>query len=491
MKIKCENPVIIVNRYLAACVATHKTVYMNGDIWNFTLPIPSNRYRRHIDPRAIYSDFPYKWFSPSQTGVTPETIENYYVFDRETGETFPVYHLVPCNHCSLCREKRAKEWQARCLAETATSDYPPLFITLTYSPENRPYMEQEDGTLGVLPSLDKSDYQKFLKRLRIRLERAGLKHGDSLRYVLCGEYGKETKLPHYHLLLWNMPFIAGDGKRSSFEALHDVIRSAWNKGNVYIEKCIDGSGKYCLKYMRKGSNNPEGTLPCFFAASRRPGIGREWCDQQKEFYRANPQVATLNIFNKFADGKFSPINTTTVPQYFKSLWFPTLSRLLSKDVRDKVERYVQLARILVYAAYRLECPKECDDVADKECDVAAKFFFLPIDFQGWHPARNDRRHIASFAADVKWQRPHYTLRPEIYKTHFHHEIEEWSYLHEYLMNYKFDQDKTLKLLNLHAEHSAYLAQTASMFDFDVRDEIARVARANARLERSRRSDANL
>lgn len=460
---------------------------MNGQVWNFSLPRPSERYDRTFDPRAIYSDFPWQWFYPCNNAVTPDVVENYYVFNDD-GECFPVYHVVPCNKCSLCRARKAKDWQARCLAESNTSDYPPLFVTLTYAPQFRPYIIKDDGTLSDAPSLLKEDYQKFLKRLRIRLDRAGLMHGKSLRYVICGEYGKNTHLPHYHMLIWNMPFISGDGENSSWEALSLLFRRAWKKGNVKIEKCYDSSGKYCLKYMRKGSNNPCGTNPCFFEASRRPGIGREWCDQKKEFYRANPQLVTLNIYNKFTDNPKFKYNTTRIPDYFASLWFPTLSRLMKQDVREKVERFVYLSRMLVYGAERFGVIGDSEFHCDREVDVSNKYFFLPIDYRGWKPDRLTRHVVDVWVDKMNWYQPKFELRTIWYNDHFAPEIDEANKLYDFLMSYNFNSDEILRLIDLHQEHSDYMASQAALIDFDVKDEVARIERENTRLFRAGRGD---
>lgn len=64
---------------------------------------------------------------------------------------------LPCGQCIGCRITRSKHWATRCIHE-ASLHPDNSFITLTYNPENLP----PDG------GLIKSDFQKFMKRLRRR-----------------------------------------------------------------------------------------------------------------------------------------------------------------------------------------------------------------------------------------------------------------------------------------------------------------------------------
>ena len=87
----------------------------------------------------------------------------------------PIYleklqNFVPCRKCSECKMSRAKEWAVRLYSELKTTDKS-CFITLTYSDENNPII------------LKKSDFQKFIKRLR--------KDYD-IKYFACGEYGDKN-----------------------------------------------------------------------------------------------------------------------------------------------------------------------------------------------------------------------------------------------------------------------------------------------------------
>lgn len=62
---------------------------------------------------------------------------------------------LPCGQCMGCKLERSRQWAMRCVHE-ASQHRDNCFITLTYDAKNLP----PDG------SLIKSDYQKFMKRLR-------------------------------------------------------------------------------------------------------------------------------------------------------------------------------------------------------------------------------------------------------------------------------------------------------------------------------------
>lgn len=64
------------------------------------------------------------------------------------------------------------------------------FVTLTYDEAHMPFP----------PSLQYSDFQKFMKRLRKDFP------DRKLRFFMCGEYGSENFRPHYHLCLFGADF---------------------------------------------------------------------------------------------------------------------------------------------------------------------------------------------------------------------------------------------------------------------------------------------
>ena len=116
---------------------------------------------------------------------------------------------VACGQCIGCRLERSRQWAIRCVNE-ASLYRGNCFITLTYSDE---YLPQNK-------SLDKRDFQLFMKRLRKEFS------SERIRYFHCGEYGCSCKVcglsaklcrrvgcgsfveglgrPHYHALFFFM-----------------------------------------------------------------------------------------------------------------------------------------------------------------------------------------------------------------------------------------------------------------------------------------------
>lgn len=140
---------------------------------------------------------------------------------RLTGETIP----VPCGKCPNCLRRRVSAWSFRLMQEEKFCSSA-LFITLTYSTAHVPL------TPNGFMSITKRDPQLFFKRLR----KAHPK-GTQIRYYLCGEYGSDTKRPHYHAIIFN--------------AQVSLIQDAWALGSVHYGTVTAASVGYCLKYMCK------------------------------------------------------------------------------------------------------------------------------------------------------------------------------------------------------------------------------------------------
>jgi hypothetical protein len=274
--ILCEKPKYILNpAFKDALLRTGKYVYNGNATFVPEMQLAAWRW-----------NFPYALFSPkaidSQNFASYQ--DSYYAIDRDD-DAVPMFLAIPCRKCALCRKRNAREWMFRAVAETQSSRSVPYFITLTYNPANRPV----DG-------VDKKHVQDFLKRLRQILTRDH-DYTEKIRYFAAAEYGSHTKLPHYHLILWNMPV------HMSAMDVYKIVHQAWsvrkrvyNKlthrfdwdyvgelGFVYCKPCTQGGIQYCMKYMRKESDVPEGCKPTFYLSSRRGGgLGYKWCLDMKQ-----------------------------------------------------------------------------------------------------------------------------------------------------------------------------------------------------------------
>lgn len=156
------------------------------------------------------------------------------------------------------------------------------FATLTYAPEFLP----------VAGSLVPADFQKFMKRLRKCF------FPRKVRFFHAGEYGEDTKRPHYHALFFGIDF--ADKVPWSVRGVHPVFRSReltrlWGRGECELGGVTFESAAYVARYaMKKISGEAsdwlyevvdEGTGEVhlrereYATMSRRPGIGRAWFDR--------------------------------------------------------------------------------------------------------------------------------------------------------------------------------------------------------------------
>ena len=169
---------------------------------------------------------------------------------------------VPCGKCIYCFQNRQDEWRTRLNIEMKYS-FTAYFVTLTYAEEFCPY------------DVSKSDFQKFMKRLRSYMS-------IPLRYFAISEYTPTgTQRPHFHFAVFFKTFV-------SLDELDVEVRKAWPLGFVTIGDLNDGRidymSTYCIKYFNKP---PAGHKPNFMLSSRRPCIGAEYLTDEMRDYHHN------------------------------------------------------------------------------------------------------------------------------------------------------------------------------------------------------------
>lgn len=317
-QILCDKPVVILNPSFKNLLLRYKMYHTpSGDV-----RINFESYNKYL------YEFPYNLFSPRRNNITIENLDDYYVIDHITGNIFPMYIQVPCGKCPICRNKKAKEWSFRAMCENATSETQPIFVTLTYNNKHLPKS-------GIF----KEEIQLFMKRLRIKLDRLNIKH--NLRYFACGEYGTKSGRPHYHMIIWNFPYFETVSRRLK------IIESSWSVptgryakngspivdqlGFCYCVPCEQGAISYVMKYMRKEPTVPKYMNPTFFLSSRKNGgIGAAYARKYKEYYRIHPDQLDMSVLDPYSGKSL----TMTIPQYYKRIFFPCLSQIVSKEVRD-------------------------------------------------------------------------------------------------------------------------------------------------------------
>lgn len=198
---------------------------------------------------------------------------------------------LPCGQCIGCKLTRSITWATRAMHEAQEHENN-CFITLTYNNANIP----EDY------SLDKTHFQKFLKRLRRQIEPA------KISYFMAGEYGDETWRPHYHALIFGYDFpdkIQVQSKDvSNPYFLSTQLTSLWKKGNHIITNLTFETAAYVARYCTKKITGEKAEAhynriisdwdeitgeintyqevqlePEYGTMSRKPAIGKTWLEK--------------------------------------------------------------------------------------------------------------------------------------------------------------------------------------------------------------------
>jgi len=182
--------------------------------------------------------------------------------------------VVPCGSCSGCRAEQARQWAVRMMHEARMHDFA-WFLTLTYAEEHLP----ENG------SLCPADLRSFVRDLRREYP------PRSVSYFTCGEYGEVTQRPHYHAVLFGVPFV--DRYVDNLCGRPQVWRSSgleriWGRGICEFSPVTMGSASYVAGYVTKklasqGDYVAEDTGEClvrpFARMSLKPAIGRRWIEK--------------------------------------------------------------------------------------------------------------------------------------------------------------------------------------------------------------------
>lgn len=150
---------------------------------------------------------------------------------------------VSCGKCYECIRTRKREWLQRILSEVSVSDVC-FFSLISYNDENYPSPDVAD----------KVAIQKFIKRLRVALERnfsngSGFK--PKLKYFIVSEYGEERNRLHYHALFFLRHV---DETVLPRQIWKELLEKEWGKGFCSAFYLEPKTAKYCVKYIQKQYN---------------------------------------------------------------------------------------------------------------------------------------------------------------------------------------------------------------------------------------------
>lgn len=228
-------------------------------------------------------------------------------------------------------------WSRRCMHEKSLYSHN-CFLTLTY----------DDSHLPQGGFLRSRDLVLFIKRLRkfgendsIAILRDPVVR--SIRYFACGEYGKRSLRPHYHLLLFNCNFADRYKVGKEYYESPTVARlwsdpkSKVSYGTHKIGDVTAASAAYCAKYCVKPGDVPEWVcretgevrpLP-FVRMSSNPGIGKRWLEQ----FHDELQSGFLVV-----DGQ-----RVQIPLYYKrklppATWVKMKLSMMAFDYEEKSDR---------------------------------------------------------------------------------------------------------------------------------------------------------
>lgn len=199
--------------------------------------------------------------------------------------------VLPCGRCVGCRLERSRQWAIRCEKEIQMVEAAgggSSFITLTF----------DDKHLFKRPnpwSLDKTEFPKFMKRLRFRItdpdDKLFFIHREHrVRYFHCGEYGDEGDRPHYHAILFNYYFddlIYDSVKNGHTLYTSPKLQLLWPYGKCIVGKATFDSCAYVARYIMKKRLGKDAIsyylsrqiIPEYVTMSRRSGIGKTWLDE--------------------------------------------------------------------------------------------------------------------------------------------------------------------------------------------------------------------
>lgn len=237
--------------------------------------------------------------------------------------------------------RNVNQWSFRLIEEEKRAKSS-MFVTLTYDTKYVPI------TAKGFMTLDYSDVQKFIKRLRKR-------HQDKnypVKYLCVGEYGTKKNRPHYHLIMFN--------------ATQEDISDTWMVngdpiGSIYIGNVSGASVAYTLKYMMK-----EGKIPMHANDDRVPefrrmskGLGKNYLTEEMIKYHRKDEITFV------ASGK----NKIAMPRYFKQkIW----NRLELDLMNLKNEGDLQLRQDQKANQYERENQKIYEDGKRKESTIKSK-----------------------------------------------------------------------------------------------------------------------
>lgn len=235
--------------------------------------------------------------------------------------TFP----LPCGKCIECRLEYSRSWAVRSVHESKIHEKN-CFITLTYSDDKLPAVTYSpkiksrgafnpDAAELKRSQLPYDEFQRFMKKLRAKVydnklkeifphekteegrrnrarkeldkdTKKSLTESLAISFFVTGEYGDQTKRPHWHALLFNYrpsdeeyKYTTDRGDRV-FESAE--LTELWANGNVEYGELTFESAAYVARYAAKklihGNDDTHDFEP-LSKKSQRNAIGKRFLEK--------------------------------------------------------------------------------------------------------------------------------------------------------------------------------------------------------------------
>lgn len=284
---------------------------------------------------------------------------------------------VPCRKCWACQLNYSAEWATRIMLEAQKYESN-WFITLTYDDDHLPILEElqttehwEDisGNVETMDVTYKNDgtqadgtllpehMDTFINTLRKKFERKG---HNGIKYFYAGEYGENTRRPHYHIILLNCPLDINLFYNTHVDSNFKIhwkskeIDEIWKKGMIDVAElewsCAAYVARYCTKKISFNSDKREYysqlKLPEYTRSSHR--MGMDYFEQHMdEIYKTDEMIMKTVKGNT---GSFKP------PKAFDKKF---------KELRPKEWRKIQRSRAKAAERSR-KLQEEITDYTDLE-----------------------------------------------------------------------------------------------------------------------------
>lgn len=240
---------------------------------------------------------------------------------------------LPCGKCLHCRLERARETATRCYHE-AQMYQNNSFVTLTYSDEHtNGRLIYDDFQLfqkklrnyifinllnKMFPDLSEQTQKKLWKETP-KERRDDIYGKIKIGILVTGEYGDQTKRPHWHALIFNWrpddmvhKYTSDRGDKAFSSKILDEL---WGNGITETGDITFESAGYCARYAAKKLVHGYDGEHDFEPISRRSSknaIGKRWIEK---YWTQTFQNGYVNI--KKGDGQ---IIQSPIPRYYEK-WF--------------------------------------------------------------------------------------------------------------------------------------------------------------------------